>query len=669
MLTLTYTPNAYQLANNLIPIGNSATDVRYESRPGFFQVVSDNVSRAIGWNDACMLEIYGGVYVWHGSIFEQINNSLGVPVDGNLRFTGTRFQGLQSLGNREEQLYIGNGSTIYYIHRNVIAGASVESVELKPETLDLIPNQTDSLSAVITPSWAINKKVSWHSDNPSIVSVDDEGVVTAQALGSATITVTTEDGNHTDSSLMTVIPYVAVTGISLTEDSITLEVNDSIDVIYEVQPDNAISPEVYWLSDNPKIATISSWGELFALSEGETSVEVRTKEGHFSDRCTVTVVQPETTTQQIVSKRSQLTRNIPQINEDRFYEAVVFDNEFLDAEGAPYTLPKAKFMATWRNRLWAGDGTHIIYHCLNDNPQHWEPLDAIAIQGGEQSEVTGLCAMGNRLIVSTISSLWQIVGDSPYNWEYQQVVHGHGAMNDRSLATDGSRLFYLDRWGVYELGKPTPISKPIEKLFFTPDYGGELVLENRGEYLYLLLNGRCLVYHTLSEQWGEIIPPFESSYAMKGLVIVGGQIGFYGDNGLWLCGNQYGPDSWMNQNRQPVISTVRSWPVQPNKTGMTALNRMYLEIEGIYGTEVSYRVYPDSRSDALATHTFNGWHYLPESLEIQQQPLEVLFREQPQLVNQELSLAVSSKQFEHELQASGYMRLHSISPRYQFTER
>ena len=115
MFTLTYTPDAYRIADNLQPVGNGL----YESRPGFFQVVSDNINRAIGWNDACIMEIFGGVYVWHGGIFEAIKDSKGLALKANLRFTGTRFQGLQSLGNREERIYVGNGKTLYYLHRKV----------------------------------------------------------------------------------------------------------------------------------------------------------------------------------------------------------------------------------------------------------------------------------------------------------------------------------------------------------------------------------------------------------------------------------------------------------------------------------------------------------------------------------------------------------------------
>ncbi|WP_227718257.1 Ig-like domain-containing protein [Microbulbifer sp. Q7] len=56
--------------------------------------------------------------------------------------------------------------------------------------------QTVSLSASVSPSNATNKAVTWSSDNSAAVSVGSNGLVSADAAGSATITVTTVSGNR-----------------------------------------------------------------------------------------------------------------------------------------------------------------------------------------------------------------------------------------------------------------------------------------------------------------------------------------------------------------------------------------------------------------------------------------------------------------------------------------
>ena len=56
---------------------------------------------------------------------------------------------------------------------------------------------TRQLTAVITPTNATNQNVTWSSSNPAVLSVSSTGLVTAHSIGTATITVTTVDGNRT----------------------------------------------------------------------------------------------------------------------------------------------------------------------------------------------------------------------------------------------------------------------------------------------------------------------------------------------------------------------------------------------------------------------------------------------------------------------------------------
>lgn len=81
---------------------------------------------------------------------------------------------------------------------------TVESVEVNPPVHAMAPNATKQLTAVVYPTNAANKNVTWTSDKDAIATVDDTGLVTAKAVGTATITATTEDGGHTDTCVVTV---------------------------------------------------------------------------------------------------------------------------------------------------------------------------------------------------------------------------------------------------------------------------------------------------------------------------------------------------------------------------------------------------------------------------------------------------------------------------------
>lgn len=80
---------------------------------------------------------------------------------------------------------------------------SVSGVSLV-ETETMYVGDKITLTPTITPSDATNRTVRWSSSNDGIASVSDQGVVTGIAEGAATITVSTQDGNHSDTCQITV---------------------------------------------------------------------------------------------------------------------------------------------------------------------------------------------------------------------------------------------------------------------------------------------------------------------------------------------------------------------------------------------------------------------------------------------------------------------------------
>jgi len=93
---------------------------------------------------------------------------------------------------------------------NVSAGIAtppvinVNGVTLDKSVLTIVIGNTATLKETVNPSNAADTTVSWNSDNLSVATVNG-GVVTAVAAGTATITVTTADGNKTATCSVTVI--------------------------------------------------------------------------------------------------------------------------------------------------------------------------------------------------------------------------------------------------------------------------------------------------------------------------------------------------------------------------------------------------------------------------------------------------------------------------------
>ena len=104
---------------------------------------------------------------------------------------------------------------------------SVESVNVSPTSLSLNVGEHSSLTATVLPTNATNKSVTWSSSNNSIASVTN-GTVTANSVGTATITVTTVDGGKTANCTVTVtLAPVVLSSISVTGAKTSYEVGDA----------------------------------------------------------------------------------------------------------------------------------------------------------------------------------------------------------------------------------------------------------------------------------------------------------------------------------------------------------------------------------------------------------------------------------------------------------
>ena len=95
----------------------------------------------------------------------------------------------------------------------------VTGVTLDKSTLSLEVGATETLNATIAPSDASYKAVSFTSSDDAIATVDDKGLVTAVAPGSAEITVESlMDGSKTAKCTLTVTTKPTTTTTTTVED-------------------------------------------------------------------------------------------------------------------------------------------------------------------------------------------------------------------------------------------------------------------------------------------------------------------------------------------------------------------------------------------------------------------------------------------------------------------
>ena len=170
----------------------------------------------------------------------------------------------------------------------------VTGVTLDKAELTLEEGSTGTLTATVAPQNATNNTVTWSSSNPEFVTVAN-GTVTAVSAGTATITVTTADGNHKATCTVTVIPKtVQVSGIQV-QGSASVYVGGSTKLTATVTPTNATNQKVTWSSNNESVATVGTDGTVTAVSAGTATITVTTEDGQKTAACTVTVLSVDRT--------------------------------------------------------------------------------------------------------------------------------------------------------------------------------------------------------------------------------------------------------------------------------------------------------------------------------------------------------------------------------------
>lgn len=178
---------------------------------------------------------------------------------------------------------------------------AVTGVTLSAETLEVTVDATGTLTATVAPEDADDGSVSWSTSDETIATVDGQGVVTGVAAGTATITVTTTDGEFTAAAEVTVSEPVTVNSITLDDTTITMDTGSYEQLAATVDPEEAESA-VTWSSSDESIVTFENiTGEVQAENDGVPTIEmnavaagtatITATAGDQSATCEVTVIE------------------------------------------------------------------------------------------------------------------------------------------------------------------------------------------------------------------------------------------------------------------------------------------------------------------------------------------------------------------------------------------
>ena len=215
--------------------------------------------------------------------------------------------------NEVRYYYYGNtdiqyGSFQYPI--TIKTANAIQNVTLSRTSINFtVKGGTARLTATISPTEHISSdKITWSSSNTDVATVNDIGIVTAKANGSATITAKTVNGKTANCKVT--VQYkteIHITAVKLNTTNLTLDKGKTSTLVATITPSNTTqSKTITWSSSNNNIATVSSTGVVTAKASGTAIITAKTSNGKTAT-CKITVPTQTVTTIPITAVKLNTT--------------------------------------------------------------------------------------------------------------------------------------------------------------------------------------------------------------------------------------------------------------------------------------------------------------------------------------------------------------------------
>lgn len=185
--------------------------------------------------------------------------------------------------------YSTQGSASFHLEEENTNDAQVSEIRLSESDLTLCKGDTIVLGVTLIPLNAQSRHITWSSGDSSVCSVTQTGVVSALTPGETSITAIAESGAMAVCRV-TVISHVAT--VSLNSSQVTMIPGATEQLTATVFPEDADNKSVLWVSSDPKVCTVDSYGKVTAIGEGQSTITVMTLDGGLYTECVIQVTVP-----------------------------------------------------------------------------------------------------------------------------------------------------------------------------------------------------------------------------------------------------------------------------------------------------------------------------------------------------------------------------------------
>ncbi len=312
-------------------------------------------------------------------------------------------------------------------------------------------NKPEKIQAEVMPVNATDKTLTYKTENSSVATVDENGVVTAgKNIGETYIDI--QSGKAM--AKMKVCVVKGVESVALSQDSMTLYADKPVTAQLSavIAPEDATIKDVKWHSKNESIAAVDNDGLVSPCGVGKTEIYAVTDDGGMTAKCTVTVTTWDKRREEIPVVYTNYDMTVDEmVTAQMSAEPTIFTTEALTADEQSveqYVDPA---------NLVSGDEKYQFINLASQNNVDAETLDTYLKGKGilsgygsvfkDAAEENGISEvyLVIHACLETGNGTSRLANGTEYNGETVYNVFGIGAV-DAAPVAGGTEYAYIEDW-------------------------------------------------------------------------------------------------------------------------------------------------------------------------------------------------------------------------------
>ena len=206
--------------------------------------------------------------------------------------TVDKYGNIETLKDGETYLKIRYKYSLSYKKMKIkVENIEINKIDIVDSDSNIITNKEIRVSESIKVDTVINEQkeiktdIKYKSNDEEIAYADNYGNVTGVKVGETSIVAQTDDGVNKEVKIIVNDKenkednQIEITSISLNINETTLDVNNTLNLVVNFTPSEAISKNVTFTSSNSNVATVTNSGLVTAIKSGTVVITAKTTNG------------------------------------------------------------------------------------------------------------------------------------------------------------------------------------------------------------------------------------------------------------------------------------------------------------------------------------------------------------------------------------------------------